>query len=131
MPQQYWQAESVLQDLLGADSVLPEQFYRPDGDTARLSGERALMWAVFADGLETYRRNAPQATRQQRANFSEAESWIRANDWSWVFSFVNLCEMFGFEPAAVRLALRRWRLQYGSEPARRQRFRPVGLRAAA
>jgi hypothetical protein len=129
--QQRWQPESLLQELFGPDFVLPEQFYGSSEDTTRLSGERALMWAVFTDGVDAYRRNARQATRRERSDFDEAERWIRTNDWGWVFSFVNLCETFGFDPAAVRMALRRWKAKAAVQPLRRQRFRPITLHAAA
>ena len=90
--------EPVLQYLLGADSVLPEQFWASHEETTYLSGERALMWAVFADGIDTYRRNAHGKSLRQRTEFKEAEHWMLTTDWDWPFSFVNLCETFGFNP---------------------------------
>ncbi|HVN85997.1 MAG TPA: hypothetical protein VMW17_14245 [Candidatus Binatia bacterium] len=124
-----WQPESLLHDLFGPDFVLPDQFYGSNDNATRLSGERALMWAVFADGIECYRRSMGQTTRRERLDFRDAERWIMKNDWGWAFSFVNLCEMFGFNPAAVRSALRRRPLD--AQDARRQRFRPITLHAAA
>ena len=121
--------EPALQELLGANAVLPEQFFC-SGDSTHLSGERALMWAVFADGIECYRRNARATSAEHRLEFLEAESWILSTDWEWPFSFVNLCELFGFNAAGVRRALLRWRRQ-GEQRFRRQRYRPVALRAAA
>ncbi len=123
--------EALLQDLFGPDFVLPEQFYGSNGNSIRLSGERALMWAVFADGVETYRRNARQANARQRADFREAEAWVGKDDWEWACSFVNLCEMFGFDPDAVRGALRGWKSECAALVLRRQRFRPITLHAAA
>lgn len=130
MAAQQWQPESLLHDLFGPDFVIPEQFYGPDDNALRLSGERALMWAVFADGIDAYRRNACQLTRRERIEFREAERWILTTNWEWAFSFVNLCEVFGFSPAAVRASLRMWK-QGQAAPFRRQRFRPVTLHAAA
>ena len=124
-----WQPESLLHELFGPDFVLPEQFYACDDNATRLSGERALMWAVFADGIECYRRSMRQATRRERFDFREAERWIMKNEWGWAFSFVNLCEMFGFNPAAVRAALRK--RPDDAMDSRRQRFRPITLHAAA
>jgi hypothetical protein len=131
MAGQQWQPESLLHDLFGPDFVIPEQFYGPDDNALRLSGERALMWAVFADGIDAYRRNVRQLSRRERIEFREAERWIVATNWEWAFSFVNLCEVFGFNPAAVRRALRAWRQGHMAAPLRRQRFRPVTLHAAA
>jgi hypothetical protein len=119
-------AEAALQELMGASAVLPEQF-GPQG-RGHLCGERALMWAVFADGIECYRRNAHPTSMQQEMDFTEAERWVWSTDWDWPFSFVNLCEAFGFDPSRMRQALERWRER--RRPLRRQRFRQGALRAA-
>ncbi len=120
-------AEPVLQELLGASAVLPEQFW-PRERGGQRSAERALMWAVFADGIECYRRNAHPVTVQQQLEFEDAERWVLRTDWDWPCSFVNLCGTFGFDPAGVREALAVWRERNGV--MRRQRFRQGTLRAA-
>ncbi|MFQ5666854.1 MAG: hypothetical protein ACE5I7_10535 [Candidatus Binatia bacterium] len=122
--------EPMLQRLLAANAVLPEQFWSVEGSATERSGEQALMWAVLADGIECYRRNAHAASLQQRSEFLEAEAWIFSTDWDWPFSFVNLCEAFGFDPAAVREVLERWKHKRTGKAVRRQRFRPVTLHAA-
>jgi hypothetical protein len=119
-------AEPVLKELLGATAVLPEQFETQG--RAHPCGERALMWAVFADGIECYRRNAHPTSVQQGIEFEEARRWVWSTDWDWPFSFVNLCEAFGFDPAGVRQALESWRQRRNA--FRRQRFRHSALRAA-
>lgn len=129
--QQRWQPESLIHELFGPDFVLPEQFYGSNDTATRFSGERALMWAVFADGVECYRRNAAQLTQEERVEFRDADRWMRANNWDWAFSFVNLCETFGFSPAAVRRALRRSHQEANAGSMRRRRFRPITLHAAA
>ncbi len=127
-PREY--AEQAVQDLLAADSVLPEQFWAVRDGTLPESGERGLMWAVLTDGIESYRRNAHASSALRRAEFKEAERWIMGTDWEWPFSFVNLCEAFGFDPAGVRDALQRWKRLRAAHILRRQRFRPVTLHAA-
>lgn len=123
-------AEPIVRDLLAADAVLPEQFWSAQRGSTQLSGERALMWAVFTDGIDCYRRNVHATSLHQRTEFLEAEQWIFSTDWDWPFSFVNLCEAFGFDPAGVRQALERSRSRRRQHAFRRQRFRPVTLRAA-
>jgi hypothetical protein len=123
-------SEGVLAELLGADAVLPEQFWNVQDGTTHLSGERGLMWAVFADGIDTYRRNAHGTSLRQRTEFKEAEGWVLSTDWDWPFSFVNLCETFGFNPCGVRDALEAFKSQRTNGRFRRQRFRPVTLHAA-
>jgi len=123
-------AEPVLRDLLAADTVLPEQFWNLEHVSMHVSGEYALMWAVLADGIDCYRRNVHASNARQRLEFRDAEEWIARTDWDWPFSFVNLCEMFGFDPDGVRCALRELRDNGKRLVLRRQRFRPVTLNAA-
>ncbi len=123
-------AEPVLQELLGAHAVLPEQFWTQVAGARRAGGERALMWAVLADGIDCYRRNAHPTSTLRRMEFEDAERWVMATDWDWPFSFVNLCETFGLDPAGVRRALRCWRNQQRHDVYRRQRYRAGALRAA-
>jgi len=123
--------ESVVEHLLAADSVLPEQFWKSKHGSIHLSGERALMWAVFTDGIDSYRRNAGAMAAHRRLEFLETQQWLWRTDWDWPFSFVNLCEVFGFDPAGIREML-----QHGQQRTRtrqtfrRQRFRPVARHAA-
>src|SRR5574341_1139860 len=124
-------ADRAVQDLLNADAVLPEQFWGEQGvqnSAFRLTGERALMWAVLADGIDSYRRTAHATAPAPRMEFDDAERWVFTTDWDWPFSFVNLCEVFGFDPAGIRSALIRWKNSRAH--VRRQRFRPVTLHAA-
>ncbi len=121
--------DSALQDLFAGNTVFPEQYWHPQGRTVNFTGERALMWAVLTDGIECYRRNARSNSGRQRIEFAEAERWVFSTNWEWPFSFVNLCEAFGFNPAGVRRALRCCRAN-GRAVLQRQRFRPVTLRAA-
>jgi len=121
---------AAVQELLSAHAVLPEQFWTDTAGPLRLRGERALMWAVLADGIDSYRRNAHGTSLRQRTEFKEAESWVQGTDWNSPFSFVNLCETFGYDPVSVRAALEKWREVRRRRPLRRQRFRPVTLRAA-
>jgi hypothetical protein len=123
-------SERAVAELLSADAVFPEQFWGCRDGTIPLSGERALMWAVFADAIDCYRRYAHATSLRGRTEFKEVEGWVLGTDWDWPFSFVNLCEAFGFDPAGVRLGLRRWRSHSAPRVVPRQRFRPVTLHAA-
>jgi len=123
-------AERAVQGLLAAAAVMPEQFWAAGAGAIRLSGEQALMWAVLVDGIESYRRCAHATSALRREEFREAERWLLSSDWDWPFSFVNLCDVFGMNPSAVRQALARWKAQRTGGALRRQRFRPVALRAA-
>ena len=113
-----WTAEN----LIGPELVLPEQFFDPPMAVSRLSGERALQWAVLADGIDTYRRLAHTRSRAGQREFWKVKAWVMQSDYKWLYSFVNLCNTFNFEPAAVRQALLKFEREV--EPnQRRRRFR--------
>jgi len=122
--------ELVLEHLLAANTVLPEQFWQPYQGSIHCSGERGLMWAAFADGIDSYRRNAGATSAERLGEFLETEQWLSRTDWDWPFSFVNLCETFGFDPAGVRATLEKWRREHARQTFRRRRFRPVDRDAA-
>jgi hypothetical protein len=115
------QAEASVHNLFSPDVLLPAQFYG-DRTTTQLSGERALQWAVFADGIESYRRLARGRSRAAKRELARLRVWVMRSDWNWLYSFVNLCTTFGFDPNAVRQALTRIE-QDREQPLRRRRFR--------
>ncbi len=121
--------EQFLHDLFGPDLVLPEQFYGVRGEGCPLRGERALMWAVLTDGIETFWRTSQSHAERDVEEFEETRVWVQATDWDSIFSFVNLCELFGMDPTSVRSALLD-SVRSREAAGRRQRFRPVTLRAA-
>src|SRR6266542_2508970 len=50
--------------------------------------------------------------------FKDAEDWFFEDDHEWPFSFINICETFGFDPHYLRRGLLRWK-----EKAIRERSR--------
>jgi hypothetical protein len=81
------------------EPMLPSQFFNPQ-DRSSLQPEKRLMLAVLEDAVGLYTR-VPQAP--------ETEAWVQADDRSWPYSFVNLCDALGLDRTAVRGALRRQR----------------------
>ena len=114
-------AEAAVSNLFSPEMVLPEEFYG-GGTTTRLSGERALQWAVFADGVDSYRRLARGRSRAAKRELARLRVWVMRSDWDWLYSFVNLCGAFGFDPNAVRQALFRLE-EEADQPLRRRRYR--------
>jgi hypothetical protein len=115
-------SESLIEGLFGPELVLPEQFFERPRASFRHSGERALQWAVLADAVENYRRLVHARSRAGQREFWKVKAWVMQTDWQWPYSFVNLCTTFGFEPAAVRQALRRWE-EHAIPDTPRRRFR--------
>lgn len=72
--------------------------------SAPYTGTKALMLAVLEDAIRSYLSHEARAC-------AEAEGWVMSLQRRSVFSFVVVCETLGLEPKAVRVALRRMRVQ--------------------
>jgi hypothetical protein len=94
---------------LEPDSILPEQFFPEQQPT--WSGEMSLLWTVFSDGLESFRKEVSLGNEQSEA-YLETIDWIHETGQDRVFSFENLCEVFGLNPTWVRNSLHDWRERY-------------------
>lgn len=91
------------------DLLLPDQFFSDRLLLGPVSGELALKWAVFADGLKQYWELAADYKSHDSEEFLEEEKWVLAEDNAWPFSFSNLCETFGLQAESTRHALLTWK----------------------
>ena len=98
-----------LADLFSPDIVLPEQFFEGARRDSYVSGEKALMLAVLEDGIRCFQEHLRNPRSNPRLLSRQAEEWIRAVDYDWPFSFNNVCETLGIDPAALRAALLAWK----------------------
>ena len=98
-----------LADLFAPDIVLPEQFFEGARRDSQASGEKALMLAVLEDGIRCFQEHLRNPRSNPRLLSQQAESWIRAVDYEWPFSFNNVCETLGIDPSALRAALLDWK----------------------
>jgi hypothetical protein len=101
----------TLSELFGPEIVLPEQIVSGYRNDSYLCGEKALMLAVLEDGIRCFQEHLRNPRLNPRLLSEEAEEWIRVVDWDWPFSFNNVCETLGLDPAALRTALLRWKAQ--------------------
>ena len=89
------------EDFLPLTTLLPVQFrdlWAGDGE----SPERELAAAVIGVAAHDLRTNryAPRGPRQRL--YVRAYEWLTSADRQWPYSFVNLCEVLGLSPDAVR-----------------------------
>ncbi len=91
---------------LDPDFILPEQFF-PD-QQPNWSGEISLLWTVFSDGIETFRKEV-NLGREHGEIFVETLAWVRTTGDESIFAFDRLCELFQLNPTRVRLSLLDWR----------------------
>ncbi len=75
---------------------------RWDGDT---SGPRALMLAVLEDAVRCIEDGRWRRHFRARRLAAEAAAWVRCERREWPFSFVNICEVLGFDVDAMRAHL--------------------------
>ncbi|HVO27632.1 MAG TPA: hypothetical protein VMW56_28825 [Candidatus Margulisiibacteriota bacterium] len=68
--------------------------------TTHLTGTKALMLAVFEDGIRCYLGG-------RKLVAAEAEDWLNSGRRYSPFAFVVLCETFGLDPQAVRDTMQR------------------------
>jgi hypothetical protein len=93
---------------LPGECILPQQFYAAPA----ASPETRLLRAVLEDGLHVIQRHAASPRLRKRRLFVETVAWLRSDDVSWPFSFVNACHSLGIDPGWVRARMR----PYTGEP---------------
>lgn len=96
---------SFLEDSLAPEQVLPVQFYALWRTTKHITPERELAAAVLyqaALDLATFRSAGNPRKRQL---YWKAYHWVSANDASWPYSFVNLCDTLGIRTENLRRRL--------------------------
>lgn len=92
-------------ETLNDDPVLRFEYYAMRTHNV-LDGERALMFAVLVDALDTYVKTCNAKGHRKRAEFNEVDSWIRSRTTSSPFAFESICDSLGFNPDAIRCALK-------------------------
>jgi len=94
--------------LFQPDSLLSAHYFGTLRRKTLLEPEKRLMLAILEDAIHCFQDNLLTQNARSRRLFEEAEEWIVEADGDWVFSFENICEALGFNPAYVRQGLRRW-----------------------
>jgi len=90
------------------DSLLSVHYFGTLRRKTILEPEKRLMLAILEDAIHCFQDNILARNVRGRRLFEEAEEWIVEVDDNWVFSFENICETLGFNPAYVRQGLLRW-----------------------
>ncbi len=74
-----------------------------------LEPERVLMLAVLQDAVVCFQDNVTATCKRKRLMHLDAEEWIANEDRNYPFSFENVCEALGYDPAYMRQGLMRWK----------------------
>jgi len=64
--------------------------------------EKGLAAGVLKQAARDLRRFRPATKGLKRELYLDAHSWITANDFSWPYSFVNVCKLLDVSPDVIR-----------------------------
>ena len=127
--------------LFEPDAVLSAQFYATFKRSPYKEPELRLMAAVLEDAISCLSMKMRRATARQRKQIEEARHWLAVEDDSeWIFSFRNICDALGINPAYLRRGLIQWAAAAESSPPPRhrrsqtrssRRYRKVRLRTGS
>lgn len=65
----------------------------------------ALAKGVLVQAKRDLRRFRDASDRIGREMYSDAYSWVASNDFTWPYSFINVCEVLGISPEVLRAEL--------------------------
>jgi len=105
----------ILAELFAPEIVLPDQILAGARRDSVVSGEKSLMLAVLEDGIRCFQGHLTNERSNPALLAAQAEEWIRAVDYDWPFSFVNVCETLNIDPDALRASLLQWKQQQHDE----------------
>jgi hypothetical protein len=93
------------------DPLTPYDYLRTSRRAVHLEPEKHLMHAILEEAIKTFRLHVSSKSKREHKLFLEAELWIMDPADNWLFSFENVCEVLGLDPAFVRSGLARWKEQ--------------------
>src|SRR5919108_2567736 len=87
---------------LEPDILAPYQYLKSQRRTEPAAPEKALMFAVLADAIETYQKFAAAKSSREKTFFREVEAWLWNEESDAVFSFLNICEVLQLNAGSLR-----------------------------
>jgi hypothetical protein len=87
---------------LGSENARSAHFFVPPAEPPAVTPEKSLAAGVLKQAARDLRRFCAATRGVKRELYVDAYSWIAANDFSWTYSFVNVCKLLDFCPEVVR-----------------------------
>jgi len=87
------------------DSTHNGHFFVPPMEQATAKPEKELALGVLKQAAHDLRRFRSATRGVRRELYFDAHDWVTANDFSWPYSFVNICKTLNVCPEAVRTEL--------------------------
>ena len=85
-----------------SDNARSAHFLTPPPEPPAATPEKGLAAGVLKQAAHDLRRFRAATTGVKRELYLDAYSWITANDFSWPYSFVNVCKLLEVSPEVVR-----------------------------
>ncbi|PYK32629.1 MAG: hypothetical protein DME54_15585 [Verrucomicrobia bacterium] len=80
-------------------------FFAPPPEPPKPTPEKDLAAGVLKQAAYDLRRFRAATTGVKREIYLDAYSWINANDFSWPYSFLNVCKLLDLCPEVIRAEL--------------------------
>ena len=77
-------------------------FLVPPAEAAAPAAEKGLAAGVLKQAASDLRRFRKATGGLKRELYLDAQSWISGNDFSWPYSFMNVCKLLDISPDVVR-----------------------------
>jgi hypothetical protein len=103
--------EERVTSLFQPDTLLPDQYLETFRRKFHLEPEKKLMLAVLEDAIACYQKYIFAHEGKGKVLAQETEQWLLDENGDWLFSFDNVCETLGFDPAYLREGMMRWKQQ--------------------
>src|SRR5512143_3051056 len=84
------------------DILISAQYLATYRRRFHLNPEQLLMLAVLEDAIICFQTHVLASCKRKRLLHLEAEQWVLDEDKSYLFSFENICDALGLEPAYLR-----------------------------
>jgi len=91
-----------LQSTFGRENGRSGHFFVPPAEAPVPAPEKGLAAGVLKQAAHDLRRFRGATKGFRRELYLDAYSWITANDFSWPYSFVNVCQLLDVSPDIVR-----------------------------
>jgi hypothetical protein len=85
-----------------SDNARSGHFFVPPPEQPAATPEKDLALGVLRQAARDLRRFRSATRGVRRELYLDAYTWITANDFSWPYSFVNVCKLLGVCPEVVR-----------------------------
>jgi hypothetical protein len=88
--------------LAESDNARSGHFFVPSAEAPVPTPEKGLAAGVLKQAAHDLRRFRGATKGLRRELYLDASSWITANDFSWPYSFVNVCQLLDVSPDVIR-----------------------------